>query len=207
MLQSLPRPGFWMAVALAAIGVGLQIMLATPFGVLDIIVEQGFHQKPPRLANEPVVIGIINIMAFGGTVALGLFLNRLSPRQAFPLSGITVGRVVGVALLVLGLCVLLSDVDNLFRWIFPVPRFLQETFQQLFFEEGGLGTKIFLLVIVAPVAEELLFRGIILRGLLSRFRPFSAILLSSLLFAAVHLNPWQLVSATVLGMAFGWFYV
>ena len=63
------------------------------------------------------------------------------------------------------------------------------------------------LVILAPIFEELIFRGIILNGLLKRYSPVLSIVVSSLLFAAVHLNPWQFVSAFILGLFIGWVYL
>ena len=110
-------------------------------------------------------------------------------------------------LTVVGGDVLLSEADNLFRSIFPAPQFLVEAYRQVFTSQGNLVERIFLLVIVAPVSEELLFRGLILRGLLSRHGPVLAVGLSSLLFALVHMNPWQFVSAFWLGVAFGWFFL
>ncbi|MDG3006266.1 CPBP family intramembrane glutamic endopeptidase [Paludisphaera mucosa] len=61
-------------------------------------------------------------------------------------------------------------------------------------------------VILAPIFEEMIFRGVMLDGLLRRYRPSTAILTSSLLFGIVHLNPWQFVTAFVLGCFFGWIY-
>jgi hypothetical protein len=63
-----------------------------------------------------------------------------------------------------------------------------------------------LLVLVAPITEELLFRGIILAGLLARYRAPAAILISTLLFMLVHLNPWQFAGAGGLGLMAGWLY-
>ena len=42
-------------------------------------------------------------------------------------------------------------------------------------------------VILAPVVEELLFRGILLRALLRKVQPATAVLVSSMIFALVHL--------------------
>jgi membrane protease YdiL (CAAX protease family) len=41
----------------------------------------------------------------------------------------------------------------------------------------------------APVAEEILFRGIILKGLMNSLSPLGSILISSVLFAAIHFSP------------------
>ena len=64
----------------------------------------------------------------------------------------------------------------------------------------------FLAVVIAPVTEEVVFRGLILRGLLGRWRPAAAILFSSALFALVHFNPAQAPVALLLGLLTGWLY-
>ena len=58
----------------------------------------------------------------------------------------------------------------------------------------------------APLLEELLFRRVILSGLLRRMRVWKAVAWSSLLFAVAHLNPWQAVPAFAMGCLFGWIY-
>lgn len=61
--------------------------------------------------------------------------------------------------------------------------------------------------ILAPVLEEILFRGIILRGLLQYgISPIIAITLSSFLFGIAHMNPWQFLGAGLLGAVFGFVY-
>ena len=62
------------------------------------------------------------------------------------------------------------------------------------------------IVVLAPVCEEWLYRGIILKGLLARYTPLKAIIWSSVIFSAVHLNPWQTVSAFCGALAIGWIY-
>ncbi len=69
------------------------------------------------------------------------------------------------------------------------------------------GVFIFLsMVVLAPLCEEIIFRGIILDGLLKKYSPVIAIIVSSVLFGAVHLNPWQFVTGLVLGIFMGWVY-
>lgn len=60
--------------------------------------------------------------------------------------------------------------------------------------------------ILAPLLEEYLCRGIITRGLLEHTTPAKAIFWSSLIFAILHLNPWQGVVAFLLGIFYGWIY-
>lgn len=65
----------------------------------------------------------------------------------------------------------------------------------------------FLAVIFAPIAEEVLFRGIILEGFAKRYGATKAILGSSLLFGLIHVQPLQVVGAFFGGLFMGWVYL
>jgi len=60
--------------------------------------------------------------------------------------------------------------------------------------------------VLAPVLEEMLFRGIILRSFLHQYSRTKAILLSSLVFAVAHLNLYQVATAVAIGIVAGWLY-
>ena len=59
------------------------------------------------------------------------------------------------------------------------------------------------LVLLPAVAQELAFRGFILTGLRRRFRPWTAILLSSFLFALFQMNVFELLPHFFLGIVLG----
>jgi membrane protease YdiL (CAAX protease family) len=61
-------------------------------------------------------------------------------------------------------------------------------------------------VLIAPLAEELFFRGLLFGALRARYGFWTAGLLSSALFAAVHLSAVHVLPLTVLGMALCWLY-
>lgn len=61
-------------------------------------------------------------------------------------------------------------------------------------------------IILAPLCEEFLCRGVMLRGMLEHISPAKAILWSAFLFALLHINPWQAIPAFFLGAYFGWIY-
>jgi hypothetical protein len=61
--------------------------------------------------------------------------------------------------------------------------------------------------LLVPIAEELVFRGAVLRELLRLCsRHWTAILLSALIFALIHGNPAQMPHAFVMGLLLGWMY-
>ena len=61
--------------------------------------------------------------------------------------------------------------------------------------------------LLAPFAEEIVFRGAALRSLLqSRLTPAIAVVVSALLFALGHINPAQMPHAFIVGLLLGWMY-
>jgi len=72
---------------------------------------------------------------------------------------------------------------------------------------GGPFWSSFLTVaVLAPIFEEWLCRGMVLRGLLTHVKPVWAIVLSALFFAVIHANPWQALNAFLIGVLMGYVY-
>lgn len=86
----------------------------------------------------------------------------------------------------------------------PVPDFFKKVFLDMM-DETGLFSFL-AIVVAAPIFEELIFRGVILDGLLKRYSPIQSILLSSFLFGFIHFNPWQFIAAAGIGIFAGWIY-
>ena len=58
--------------------------------------------------------------------------------------------------------------------------------------------------VIAPIVEELIFRGLILQGLRRNYNAVVSVFISALLFALFHLNPWQFPATFILGLLLGW---
>lgn len=66
------------------------------------------------------------------------------------------------------------------------------------------------IALLAPMAEEMVFRGAVLRVLLSRLqgqKAWLAVVISAVLFGAVHGNAAQFVNAFAVGILLGWLYL
>lgn len=61
-------------------------------------------------------------------------------------------------------------------------------------------------VVIVPVMEEMIFRGVVLRSFLTNYSPGRAIGYSALLFAIYHLNIYQFPGAYFFGLLAGWIY-
>jgi uncharacterized protein len=62
------------------------------------------------------------------------------------------------------------------------------------------------IAVLAPVVEELLFRGLLQNALAHKMPIWAAITLSAFLFSLVHLQPYAIPALMSLGMAFGYLY-
>lgn len=92
---------------------------------------------------------------------------------------------------------------NICSEIIALPNWMEDEFL-------GMSRNIFgvlSVAIMAPLVEELLFRGAIEGHLLKQGKsPVAAILISSLIFGIVHINPAQVPFAFAIGAVFGWLY-
>ena len=65
----------------------------------------------------------------------------------------------------------------------------------------------FVVGLMAPLVEELVFRGAILRALLRwKSNPWIGIVISAVMFSAIHMNPAQMPHAFLIGILLGWMY-
>lgn len=75
---------------------------------------------------------------------------------------------------------------------------------------GGVASAVVLVVVVvlvAPFAEEVAFRGVLLPALGARWGSVAAVLGSSVLFALIHMSPFLFVPILVASLVFGWLFV
>lgn len=92
---------------------------------------------------------------------------------------------------------------NYFNELADLPNNMEAAFDMMMHHPLGIVA----IVIMAPLVEELLFRGAIQGHLLRTWKhPAGAIVLSSLIFGLVHGNWVQAPFAFVTGLALGWMY-
>lgn len=190
-------PSVWQALLL----LGLLIFLQ-----LGATVVVGFYMALQSMPAQELttLLAIVNVSSFGAVVILGAAWSRAPAREIFYLRGFSPVLVLPMLVMMLGLIVVVSELDNVLQRFLPVPDWFMEMLADLGLGEGfAVGTFI-VLVIVAPLTEEPLFRGIMLHGFARRYGAWWAVLGTAFLFGAIHMNPWQFVGAFIIGMAFGW---
>lgn len=141
-----------------------------------------------------------------------LFARRRSRMASVFHNGLAVdsnnfGRLGGLkmALVVSGMTIATAFAAEPISSLLPeMPEWFEEVMSGL---TGGNFILSFICVsIFAPLFEEWLCRGVVLRGLLTTMRPAPAIAVSAVFFAVLHMNPWQALPAFLLGVVFGYVY-
>lgn len=61
-------------------------------------------------------------------------------------------------------------------------------------------------VIIGPICEEIIFRGIIQEGFIHTYDGPRAVLFSAIIFGVIHLLPLQVINAFLAGILLGWIY-
>ncbi len=132
--------------------------------------------------------------------------RRLPLAATFRLRGVSPGTLRDTIFIGLGVAVLIDELDRLVAFIFPLPDYIARGMEFLTFTTpteallvaGGL-------VVIAPLVEELVFRGFFQGQLEQGYRDATkAVLLSSALFMVLHFNPWWSLQIYLLGMVLGY---
>ncbi len=115
------------------------------------------------------------------------------------LGGFRMALIVSVATMAIAFIA-----DSLNGLLPAVPEWFEQVMDQMM--NGPVWITLISVSVFAPLFEEWLCRGLVLRGLLQKTHPASAILVSAAFFAILHMNPWQAFPAFLIGILFGYVY-
>ena len=182
-------------------GVYMEVKMAS-LGITDLVEQEAYLAKAMGSAD---VIMLITAFATAGTLLIGaLWYRGYKPAADWKLKETVNGKLIAaLACLGLSLQFLISMCLNV---VYPVlPQSLTDQYNALM--ESLLGGNIWLsllvTVILAPLAEEFLFRGVTMKKA-QKIMPFMAAnVLQAFLFGVYHMNLIQGVYAFVLGLILG----
>ena len=104
-----------------------------------------------------------------------------------------------------GILILSDELDRLIQVLIPAPDYIHNM-SNLMRPETITGFIIFIIavVVVAPIGEEILFRGFLQQFLEQYWKDSTkAVLITSLFFALIHLNPYWIIQIYFLGLILG----
>ena len=150
------------------------------------------------------IINIVTIVACIGMFIV--FMKRTTGYQVQLLSNISfVGMMLAIGCSFLFFLLLDRGLDPIFEGMFPQSeQDYQEMLESLI--KSPL-TSMIQVCVLAPIIEEILMRGVVLGGLKNSYGTVTALLISAMLFACLHFNMVQTLSAFVCGIVLGLLYI
>jgi len=159
----------------------------------------------PPAPLSPASLGIASILAYGAAFALAA--PRIPPPPAQALGFVAAPRISWVAALTLLPSILLvSELDNIFKAVWPAPEAIRSLSEEL---PTGLRVTELAVVLIAvlPVIEEVFFRGLLQPRVIELWGRTRGILATAALAAVTTLlssgNPWVLPTALGSGLVLG----
>ncbi len=208
-----PRWEVWSTLAWMAI-IGLVYILATAIAARLFLFwwPIAFPNQPLDLAeiesNGPLlgVVTLVSTIAVIGIVILAVRLSRSSLKNYLALRWPS-WRGLAVSLALTALLLLVADFVTVQLGRDVIPDFMAGIYATS--RDAGTGFFILLgvtLVVMAPLGEEIVFRGFFYRGLCAGFGPFAAIIVTSAFFAVLHVQYESFFVAQIFayGLFLGW---
>ena len=188
---------FWIVL----LSVFSALIIASIFSALDPSILDG--SKPGLSTYISMFFGQAFLI-----VPVLIYLNRkkLSVVESLRINSISKQVLISIILLSIGAMIIADEIIILVDIVIPAPdSFLQ--LEALLTPDNPLSMLLLIITIVllAPIGEELLFRGFLQKHLETSWGDITkAILLSSLFFAAIHFNPYWLIQIYLLGVLLGY---
>ncbi|MFO7896383.1 MAG: CPBP family intramembrane glutamic endopeptidase, partial [Candidatus Cloacimonadales bacterium] len=90
------------------------------------------------------------------------------------------------------------------NYIYPIPESYLEAMENLVkMSDFSLWKSLLIIALLPGICEEILFRGFLINGFTKRGF-WSAVIISAILFAIIHLDPFRFLPVTVLGIWLGY---
>jgi len=154
-------------------------------------------------AGESFIFGLgtifIFLLSFVVVILIGLKKSGKKFNDIILFNKVSSGVWLAVIIFMFGYIFISSEIDNILNHFFPMPVFLQETFKSMISNEY-LIISVILVGILPAFLEEFFFRGVVLSGFRQNYTETKAILLSGFFFGFIHLNPYQFVTAFLIGI-------
>jgi len=186
------------------------LLLLLALFLLEYVVGAVFYDMRGVLvlsSSERYVFVMLTANAIAFTVLMQL--KKMSYATLFHTAQSSVTATLGrllppILLLIPALVLSLNTIADYLSRLIPLSRAEEQSFESML--AGNLPATFVAICVLAPVLEEMLFRGIILRAFLHQYSRSKAIIASAMLFGLAHLNMYQFVGAYFIGLLGGWIY-
>ncbi|MDP2172264.1 MAG: ABC transporter permease subunit/CPBP intramembrane protease [Candidatus Cloacimonadaceae bacterium] len=136
-------------------------------------------------------------------VLIILKLLKLKSNDILRIKAPRLGEILLIPFIAIPATIIVSMVGQLINHFFPFPIHYLEQLAGLFKLDSSIWVMLFAIAVMPAICEEVLFRGFMIRFYES-YGTKSAIIISALLFAIFHLDPFRLLPTFMLGILLGY---
>ncbi|MFV0289306.1 MAG: lysostaphin resistance A-like protein [Mangrovibacterium sp.] len=198
--NSVPYPSLLKASHLVVLYIFIQTIVDFPLALWDF-----FHGT--HFISHPIKRIILNVGSILFILIYAYFRSKASLKDLFPLKKFNLLVFIPVTLILLAQQIYITPINEAVDRLITPPAWFWELFDNIFDSKYGFWGVLVRVAVIAPIVEELIFRGVIMHGLMRNYPKAVAIFLSGLLFALFHLNPWQFSATFFLGCLLGWLMI
>ena len=191
----------------------LTLVIVVPFlrllaAAIAVQYDLTYAQAFQLISAEPLFMALATVIGIGFALVAGkawvdpdaswkrvLWANRV------PLRIVALALVAGFALQFP-----LAELSNFSEFVFPISLEEKEFIHRVMTPKGWkrIFSTLLALAVIVPICEEVLFRGLLLRGLKYTYGAASALFVSSILFGLSHFRlPTAILPATIAGLLLG----
>jgi len=143
---------------------------------------------------------VINMAIFGAAAWLMIARYRLPIRETLSLRAPPPAAWLGVLIGVPAGLLLADGVVRLASLAMPIPEEWIEAMAEAFGADIPVWQMLFFFAILPGLFEEIAFRGVLLHGLKSRFRPVQLVLVAGIAFGFFHVDLFRIPGTSFLGV-------
>ena len=179
------------------------------FGLQVVLGHIFYYVFNPFKSGDPSATGIISVLSIGIIISFVISYKNIGYREIVHFSQHSIVKTIGITIIPIivtcvGFVIVESEANKIIQAVFPMTEYFKSTFARL---ANGTAVSILTISFVAPIIEELLFRGIFLKAFIEQYTIKKSILVSSLMFAIFHLNIYQFGVAFAFGIFSGWLFI
>ena len=181
------------ALSYLLIFIGLQIVGGGIITALWNVITGNSDKTAAKLITTTAVVGIITIVIF-----LWTRYAEVSPKwlRTRPWTVLTWSVVAAMGAIIPSMWIQEQMPE--------LPNFAEQAFDTILGTPWGY----FVIGLLAPLSEEIVMRGAILKELLKseKLPVWASITISAVMFSVIHMNPAQMPHAFLIGLLLGWMY-
>lgn len=190
-------PTILQGIHLVILYIFIQTIVDFPLALIDYFYGTEYLYN----SVKKILLGVGSVLFI---IIYGIKKAKLPVLEIFPVKLFNPLILIPIITFLWGAHNLLDVVNVWVEKMLPAPPWFWELFNRIFENDYGFWGVFLKVAVIAPIVEEIIFRGLIFNGFRRNYNGFVAVFMSALLFSLFHLNPWQMPATFMLGLLLGW---